>query len=225
MPEIKAKETYYNGYKFRSRLEAKWAVFFDDAGIRYEYEPEGYLLQNGKSYLPDFYLPDFDVHVEVKRDTIDGRQEILDKCVNAIQWGGPIKQILILSDVPEGKSIDGGIWHFPFICWNGDKVDWTWWFFHDEFEGVTGQPGSRFYPDSFWLIYNEYNKRRTNSINAVSDYELRKYYRSNSCFPSELSLEDEIFLQEDFNSNTFRAFRTARQARFEHGERPLTERI
>ena len=31
--EIKAIETIYNGYKFRSRLEARWAVFFDEAGI------------------------------------------------------------------------------------------------------------------------------------------------------------------------------------------------
>ena len=26
----------YNGYKFRSRLEAKWAVFFDAVGIKYD---------------------------------------------------------------------------------------------------------------------------------------------------------------------------------------------
>ncbi len=39
--EIKAIDTVYNGYKFRSRLEARWAVFFDAAGIKYEYEPEG----------------------------------------------------------------------------------------------------------------------------------------------------------------------------------------
>ena len=33
MSEIKAIETYYKGYRFRSRLEARWAVFFDAAGI------------------------------------------------------------------------------------------------------------------------------------------------------------------------------------------------
>jgi hypothetical protein len=27
--EIKAIETSYKGYRFRSRLEARWAVFFD----------------------------------------------------------------------------------------------------------------------------------------------------------------------------------------------------
>ena len=32
---IKAIETRYNGYRFRSRTEARWAVFFDAFGIRY----------------------------------------------------------------------------------------------------------------------------------------------------------------------------------------------
>ena len=54
---MKAIDTIYNGYKFRSRLEARWAVFFDAAGIKYEYEPEGFDLGGGCLYLPDFYLP------------------------------------------------------------------------------------------------------------------------------------------------------------------------
>jgi predicted RNA-binding Zn-ribbon protein involved in translation (DUF1610 family) len=51
---IKAIETEYNGYLFRSRLEARWAVFFDELGLRYEYEPEGFELPSGAWYLPDF---------------------------------------------------------------------------------------------------------------------------------------------------------------------------
>ena len=47
MNEIKAIETEYNGYRFRSRLEARWAVFFDAMGIKYEYEPEGFELEDG----------------------------------------------------------------------------------------------------------------------------------------------------------------------------------
>lgn len=38
--EIKPIETVYKGYRFRSRLEARWAVFFDAQGIEWEYEPE-----------------------------------------------------------------------------------------------------------------------------------------------------------------------------------------
>ena len=58
MSEVKPIETFYNGYRFRSRLEARWAVFFDAACIRYQYEPEGFKLSDGTYYLPDFYLPD-----------------------------------------------------------------------------------------------------------------------------------------------------------------------
>ncbi len=53
---MKAIETIYNGYRFRSKLEAKWAVFFDQLGIRYEYEPEAFKVDNGW-YTPDFFLP------------------------------------------------------------------------------------------------------------------------------------------------------------------------
>lgn len=64
--DIKAIETEYNGYRFRSRAEARWAVFFDACGIKYQYEPEGYKLSDGTFYLPDFYLPDSKTFFEVK---------------------------------------------------------------------------------------------------------------------------------------------------------------
>ena len=44
MSALKAIETEYKGYRFRSRLEARWAVFFDACGVKWEYEPEGYVL-------------------------------------------------------------------------------------------------------------------------------------------------------------------------------------
>ena len=64
--EIKAIETVYKGYRFRSRLEARWAVFFDALGVRWEYEKETFDLGDAGWYLPDFWLPDFDCWVEVK---------------------------------------------------------------------------------------------------------------------------------------------------------------
>jgi len=62
---IKPIETQYNGYRFRSRLEARWAIFFDMIGLKYEYEMEGYDMQ-GIRYLPDFYIPYFDRWLEIK---------------------------------------------------------------------------------------------------------------------------------------------------------------
>lgn len=53
MNTIRAIETHYKGYRFRSRLEARWAVFFDAMGLKWEYEPEGYVTSAGP-YLPDF---------------------------------------------------------------------------------------------------------------------------------------------------------------------------
>lgn len=47
----------YAGVLFRSRLEARVAVFLDAIGARWEYEYEGFDL-NGTRYLPDFWLPE-----------------------------------------------------------------------------------------------------------------------------------------------------------------------
>lgn len=63
---MKAIETIYNGYRFRSRSEARWAVFFDALGIKYQYEPEGYTFPDSTMYLPDFYLPNSNTFFEVK---------------------------------------------------------------------------------------------------------------------------------------------------------------
>ncbi|WP_314389244.1 hypothetical protein [uncultured Abiotrophia sp.] len=63
--EIKPIETKYNGFKFRSRLEARWAVFFDMIGLKYEYEVEGFEMK-GIRYLPDFYIPSLDRWFEIK---------------------------------------------------------------------------------------------------------------------------------------------------------------
>lgn len=52
---IKLIETYYRGYHFRSRLEARWAVLLDRLKVRWQYEPQGFDL-NGTWYLPDFWI-------------------------------------------------------------------------------------------------------------------------------------------------------------------------
>jgi hypothetical protein len=67
-PGMRAIQTQYQGYKFRSRLEARWAVLFDNLGYKWVYEPEGYKLSDGTCYLPDFYLPQFGIFAEVKPD-------------------------------------------------------------------------------------------------------------------------------------------------------------
>jgi hypothetical protein len=48
---IKAIPTTYAGTRFRSRLEARWAAFFDLAGLEWEYEP-----CDMDGWCPDFAL-------------------------------------------------------------------------------------------------------------------------------------------------------------------------
>jgi hypothetical protein len=77
---IRAIETEYKGYRFRSRLEARWAVFFDAMGAQWDYEPQGYRLPSGRGYLPDFLLPEVNLLLDIKpKDaSFDGQPWITD---------------------------------------------------------------------------------------------------------------------------------------------------
>lgn len=55
--DIKSKPTIYNGTKYRSRLEARWAAFFDLIGWRHQYEP----------YDLDGWTPDFAIYGSASR--------------------------------------------------------------------------------------------------------------------------------------------------------------
>lgn len=65
MTVIAAKPTLYAGTRFRSRLEARWAVFFDAIAADWTYEPRFPEL-TGLSYQPDFLLETPSWVVEVK---------------------------------------------------------------------------------------------------------------------------------------------------------------
>jgi hypothetical protein len=109
MSDIKAIETQYKGYKFRSRLEARWAVFFDALGIEWEYEHEGYDLGKLGWYLPDFWFPGFDCFGEVKATTFTELE--FDRCdslpsVCLILEGSPKSNAVFSTtghDVEEGE--------------------------------------------------------------------------------------------------------------------------
>lgn len=93
---IKAIETRYAGCRFRSRTEARWAVFFDTLGIAWEYEPQGFLIgQSEVPYLPDFWLPGPSQWVEVKGAAGDLNQGLIEEF--AIQLNA---SLLVLGPIP-----------------------------------------------------------------------------------------------------------------------------
>ena len=90
--------THAYGYKFRSRTEARWAVAFKTAGVKFEYEKEGYELPHGR-YLPDFWFPDEEMWGEVK-----GEKFTLEELHNANDLANVTNfPVLLLSGLPSCK--------------------------------------------------------------------------------------------------------------------------
>jgi hypothetical protein len=116
---IQAIETSYRGYRMRSRLEARWAVFFDAMGIKWTYEPQGFERTKAGTvhrYLPDFFLPDLGTWVEVKptREALDESKELLremcrypsplpgmDDSLKQGRTFGSRPGLLLLGDIPD----------------------------------------------------------------------------------------------------------------------------
>lgn len=210
MEEIKAITTYYNGYKFRSRLEARWAVFFDAAKIRYEYEPEGFRLENGLCYLPDFYLPDENMYVEVKPPR-KGAWKDIAKAGRFI--GNGIDTLLILPNIPDRTD---SIWYFPVLYWHSVeqtvKIKWCP-FLSINLAGSAyldrGMPDPSCYSEqflpSFSYMTEESSERQANLILCPK--------RDNS--------EDNkaTYANEEDKQLMTSIWDKARQARFEHGEK------
>jgi hypothetical protein len=85
--EVSAVETEYKGNTYRSRTEARWAVFFDALGLTFGYERKLIELSTGEKYLPDFYIDDFEAYFEVKPSN---ENIVTDECVKARQLAADI---------------------------------------------------------------------------------------------------------------------------------------
>jgi hypothetical protein len=95
-PTIAALPTIYKGHEFRSRLEARWAIFFDCMGWKWEYEPEAVQTRHG-GYLVDFWLPAHEVYAEVKPGEFTTKE--FDKACDLVDKSG--RSLLILSGEPQ----------------------------------------------------------------------------------------------------------------------------
>jgi hypothetical protein len=205
MREIKAIETVYKGYRFRSRLEARWAVFFDACGVKWEYEPEGYDLGNGLCYLPDFLLHNVTVHhgtyrrgcdiyVEVKGVMTD---EAALKIKRFAESGMPEEEcdlsktpVLVVGNIPDGETIYGILDSLSREAYN-DHGEWPNFY---NFETVDGD---------YFAAYPGVDR--------------------NGYF--ELFGDDSGYLSYMDNDKTLQAYTLARQARFEFGETPAVRRF
>lgn len=210
--EYKAIETHYNGYRFRSRLEARWAVFFDHAHIKYEYEPQGFELEDGTRYLPDFYLPEYDYYVEVKPPR-DNAFEDIERASMFVSHG--IDKLLILGNIPQKSSVD--VYHFPVIYYST--------FYETRIMTLACiTPCSEFETDIFKLEIQSFLVDRyiqymlpqmerdlTELLNGVHDKKLSDRLSEDS-FADFIDLAESI---EYLNS----CYDAARQARFEYGEK------
>lgn len=85
MPKRKRRGKFNNipvrdkelGIKFRSKFEWRAARRFEKAGIKWKFEPK-VTLMNGSYCLPDFFLPDYDLFIELRpRKMID--EKLLSK--------------------------------------------------------------------------------------------------------------------------------------------------
>ncbi len=141
MQNLKAIETVYKGYAFRSRLEARYAVFLDGLGVPYDYEPEGFALA-GINYLPDFRLTKARCWLEVKGQMPNEDEiEKAKRLANAtgwpvfIVWGDPVSTF-VLSDggillitvnrtalpQPEHGASVNFLWLVNFVGQHPDKL-------------------------------------------------------------------------------------------------------
>lgn len=88
-----AIETWFRGFRFRSRLEARWFRFFESLSIDVQYEPEGWQFPDGTRYLPDFFLPQINAWAEVK--PVPFNPEELRKAKEVVKGSGQMMLLLI----------------------------------------------------------------------------------------------------------------------------------
>ncbi len=108
---IPAKPTIYKGIQFRSRLEARWAKFFDEFGMSWQYEPYVFQIDLGdncyEQYTPDFLIAGQEFHyVEVRGDQERMDREYAD-WIRKIEAIPQIQNIVLLGNLPE---IDRTCW-------------------------------------------------------------------------------------------------------------------
>lgn len=137
MTTLQARPTRYKGVEMRSRLEAGFAMWLDQMGWEWEYEPECFASELGQ-WLPDFRIdipcvPSTiarlsPVYVEVKpesyavhpdRGTRDGVQlhELAQRMSSLYETHPTAAAVLVQEGTAPGIILPDG---------TGEPLDWTW---------------------------------------------------------------------------------------------------
>jgi len=192
---IKAIETSYNGYRFRSRLEARWGIYFDSIGVAWEYEYEGFKMPSGVQYLPDFYFPEMDVWVEIKpsMDLVSFKE-----LMKMLEFGES-KMLVVIFGTPSGcrarDSMNEMIMLSSNTIWDGMRKELTGFFN----EGI---PEKEVVSEGFCLVHD----------NGLVRFAL--------CPMTNKITFSHVIITPDEHGLFYRAEMTARSARFEFGEHP-----
>jgi hypothetical protein len=99
--------------KYKSRLEARWAVFFDILGVETLYEYEGYQLPSGW-YLPDFYVPLMDAWFEVKPTEFTKHEDQLCEELSTVTQQ---RVVMLSGNITHKDNPYGG-----FVTWSGESL-------------------------------------------------------------------------------------------------------
>ena len=113
-PRIAAIPTEYAGVVFRSRLEARWAAYFDLSGVKWHYEPIDFC-----GWIPDFLL-----QPEVRGTAVDVYTEVKPAfepdptagCYAKAVSHSPHMWVLLLGATPMD-------WRIGYLCDEPDRLD------------------------------------------------------------------------------------------------------
>ena len=200
MMYAKPIETVYRGYRFRSRLEARWAVFFDAVGLEFEYEKEGFDLGDGIKYLPDFWIPSLNLWIEVKGDLNFEDQE---KGGKYSYFSHPVLKLM-------RKFRDSQPW--PVACIFGQPGQHRIWFF--AWDMSYSSAGEFEDDDAFWCVSNGKVTLNVHILNSDRDIYADRLYGPKL---------DHFTYARDYDyaiKPIQNALKPARRARFEYGEKP-----
>jgi hypothetical protein len=209
---LKPIETKYKGYRFRSRLEARWAVFFDALGVPYEYEKEGFDLGKTGWYLPDFWLPGLGYWVEIKgvypsdveKVRCGALADATGKTVHlfwgAVRRDGYYFEELGGEGIPPGYVRTCGA--MTFLPSYSDVHGWT-----------KGLWVGGYQEGAHWQLCGHCNRAHIDIANGLSGI-----YEDGNCTCSYQDISDFEYARA--RNRLARAYEVAAAARFEHGESP-----